>query len=341
MSSDIRRTRRYVLAERPLTRNGPLQEGALRYEDDVLVPDLEEGQVLVKVEWMSLDPSTRTSMNDTGNYLAPSLLGEVARALGAGIVRASRHAAFTEGQRVSGFLGWQEDAVVDGSALWRVPDGVPLSAALNSLGIAGQTAWLGLHDIGRPREGDTVLVTAAAGGVGSVAVQLAVAAGARVVGTAGTQEKCDWVKELGADECVNYREEDISSAISRVCPEGIDVLFDNVGGATLDALLPHTAINARIVLCGAISRYSAGGEAEPLYNWLHLMLNRVRAEGFIYTDHQDRFGEIEADLLPRVQSGELRTREHVIEGLNAAPKALEMLFDGTNEGKLLVRMNRA
>ncbi|SDI61335.1 NADP-dependent oxidoreductase [Nonomuraea jiangxiensis] len=335
------RTRRYVLAQRPATSTGPLEEGVLRYEEDVPVPSPQAGQVLVKVEWMSLDPATRSWMNGTPGSLPPSPLGETMRALGAGTVSASEHPDYAAGDRVCGLLGWQEDAVVHGATLRRVPEGVPLNASLNVLGIAGQTAWLGLHDIGRPREGDTVVVTAAAGSVGSIAVQLAVAAGARVIGVAGTPAKCAWVREIGADECVDYRQENVSAACSWLCPDGIDVVFDNVGGAMLDALLPHVAPNARVVLCGAISRYEGGHGPAPLHNWFHLLFKRVRMEGFIYLDHQARFDEIEADLLPRLRNGELRSREHVVEGLTAAPEALGMLFDGTNTGKLLVRIGHS
>ncbi|MEU1621633.1 NADP-dependent oxidoreductase [Streptomyces sp. NPDC005722] len=335
------RTRRYVLAERPASPVGPLREGVLRYEEDVPVPELGAGQVRVGVEWISLDPATRSWMNDTPGSLPPSPLGEVMRALGAGTVGASRHPDFAVGDRACGLLGLQEDAVVEGAVLRRVPDGVPLQASLNTLGIAGQTAWLGLRDIGRPRRGETVVVTAAAGAVGSVAVQLAVAAGARVVGVAGTPEKCAWVREIGAAECVDHQAEDVSSACARLCPDGVDVVFDNVGGATLDALLPHLAADARVVLCGAISRHQGGSGPDPLHNWFHLLPARARMQGFIYMDHQDRFDEIEADLLPRVRRGELRSREHVVEGLTAAPAALHTLFDGTNTGKLLVRVARS
>jgi NADPH-dependent curcumin reductase CurA len=341
MSGSPKRTRRYVLGERPITPTGTLPEGILRYEEDVLVPPLETGQVLVKVEWISLDPATRRWMNDAPSYFPSSAVGVPIRALGAGTISASEHPDLAVGDRVCGWLGWQEDAVVHGSNLRRVPQGVPLAASLNVLGIAGQTAWLGLHDIGRPRKGETVIVTAAAGSVGSIAVQLAAAAGARVIGVAGTSAKCEWVREIGADDCINYREEDVSTACSRLCPAGVDVIFDNVGGTTLDALLPHAAINARVVLCGAISRYEDGRGPSPLGNWVYLLLNRVRMEGFMRMDHEDRFDEIEADLLPRLRNGEIRSREHVVEGLTAAPAALHMLFDGTNTGKLLVRVSHS
>ncbi|MDX2702769.1 NADP-dependent oxidoreductase [Streptomyces sp. PA03-6a] len=239
-------------------------------------------------------------MNDIPTSLPPSPLGEVMRALGAGTVTGTQHPGFAVGDRVCGLLGWQEDALVDGAVLRRVPGGVPLHASLNTLGIAGQTAWPGLHDIGRPKKGETVVVTAAAGAVGSIAVQLAVAVGARVIGVAGTPDKCAWVREIGAEECIDYREQDVSAACSRLCPDGVDVVFDNVGGATLDALLPHLAVDARVVLCGAISRYDGGRGPGPLHNWFHLLPKRARMEAFIYMDHQARFDEIEADLLPRV-----------------------------------------
>jgi NADPH-dependent curcumin reductase CurA len=340
-SESVQRTRRYVLAERPAASTGPLQDGVLRCEEDYPLPPLATGDVLVKVEWISLDPATRRWMNDAPAYPPSSPLAVAVRALGAGTVSASRHPDFAVGERVCGWLGWQEDAVVPGSRLRRVPTGVPLTASLNVLGIAGQTAWLGLHTIGRPQAGETVIVTAAAGSVGSVAVQLAAAAGARVIGLAGTPAKCDWVREIGAVDCINYRAEDVSVACARLCPSGADVVFDNVGGPILDALLPHLALNARVVLCGAISRYQGGPNPVPLYNWFHLLLNRVRMEGFMRMDHEDRFDEIEADLLPRLRNGELRSREHVVEGLDAAPAALGMLFDGTNTGKLLVRVGRS
>jgi NADPH-dependent curcumin reductase CurA len=342
MSGNQARTRRYVLAERPPTQSGPLPAGALRLEEDVPVPPLAPGQVLVDVEWISMDPATRRWMNDAlGDdpsspvpVPAPVLVGS----LGAGTVSASADPGFGIGDRVSGWLGWQEHAVADGAGLRRVPDGVPLSASLNVLGIAGQTAWLGMHDIGRPRPGETVVVTAAAGSVGAVAVQLAVAAGARVIGIAGTPAKCAWVRELGAEDCIDYRAEDVSAACGRLCPAGIDVIFDNVGGAILDALLPHTALNARAVLCGAISRYEGGRGPVPLANWLYVLYNRVRMEGYMRRDHEDRFDEIEADLLPRLRDGSLLSREQVVEGLDAAPEALSMLFTGANTGKLVVHV---
>jgi len=341
MPTTSQRTQRYVLAARPSTPTGPVDDGVLRYEDDAEVPELQDNQVLVRVEWLSMDTSIRGDMNDTRSYRAPAPLGQAMRGRGAGIVQASRHPDFAAGDRVCGMLGWQQLAVTDGSALRPVSDGVPLTASLNALGIAGQTAWIGMNDIGRPQPGETVVVTAAAGGVGYMAVQLAVAAGARVIGIAGSPEKCAWVRELGAEDCIDYKAEDVAEAVTRLCPDRIDVIFDNVGGAMLDALLPHVAVNARIVLCGAISRYEGGRGPEPLRNWFHLLPNRVRMQGYIYADHEHRFAEIEADILPRIRSGQIQVREQVIDGLHAAPQALRMLFDGANIGKLLVRVGTA
>jgi NADPH-dependent curcumin reductase CurA len=338
MPATGQQTRRYVLAARPATLTGPVEDGVLRFEEGAPVPALQQGQVLVKVEWISVDASTRGYMNETRSYRAPSPLGETMSSRGAGLVQASLHPDFAAGDRVYGMLGWQEDAVVNGSTLRHAPDGVPLASALNVLGIAGQTAWVGMNDIGRPRPGETVVVTAAAGGVGYVAVQLAVAAGARVVGIAGTPEKCAWVRELGAVDCVNYKSDDVAEATARLCPDGIDVIFDNVGGAMLDAMLPQLAVNARIVLCGAISRYGIDQGPAPLRNWFHLLLSRARAEGFLYLDHEHRFAEIEADLLAMIRRGEISSRDHVVNGLHAAPEALRMLFDGANTGKLLIRV---
>ena len=262
-------TRRYVLAARPGTASGPIEEGVLRYEDAAPIPSLEPGQLQVRVGWLSLDVGSRGWMNEARSYLPPAPLGEAMRGLGAGVVTASRYSALVPGDRVCGFLGWQEDAVVDGQDLRRVPHGVPLSASLHVLGIAGQTAWLGLHDIGRPRSGETVVVTAAGGSVGCIAVQLAAAAGARVIGIAGSPDKCALVRELGAEDCIDYKTEDVPAALSARFPDGVDVVFDNVGGTLLDGLLPLLAVNARVVLCGAVSRYD-GGPA-PLRNWFHLL----------------------------------------------------------------------
>jgi NADPH-dependent curcumin reductase CurA len=331
---------RLILARRPDTLTDPIADDVLRYETSD-VPEPAEGQFLVRIHWMSLDPATRGWMNDNRNYIVPTEIGEVMRALSAGEVIASKHPRYPVGALVEGLLGAQEYAISDGKSsdgkeIRIIPSTIPLAASLNVLGINGLTAWFGIHDIGTPKAGETAVVTAAAGGVGSVAVQLLKAAGCRVIGLAGDQEKCDWVRSLGAVECINYKTDDVTTAIARLCPDRIDIVFDNVGGSMLDSLLPSLAFHSRVILCGAISRYK--GQPESLKNWFPLLINRTRMQGFIYRDHEDRFHEAEADLLPRLERHEIQYREHVIDGLEKAPQALAMLFDGSNRGKLLVKI---
>ena len=333
--AEARRNHRLVLARRPEEGVGPIGDDVLRYET-ANVPELGHGQFLVRNHWMSLDPATRTRMAAPLGYTAPTAIGDVISTLCAGEVVASEHAGFPVGTRVEGMLGAQEFAVTGGKDIRIIPSTIPLAAALNVFGINGFTAWFGLHDIGKPKAGETAVVTSAAGGVGSVAVQLLKAAGCRVIGIAGAAEKCDWVRSLGADECINYKLDDLEMSLSRLCPQGIDVVFDNVGGSMLDALLLHIASNSRIVLCGAISRYKA--EPDVLKNWFQLLVRRGLMQGFIYRDQLSRIAEAEADVLPRLERGEIQYRDHVIEGLEKAPQALGMLFDGTNQGKIIVRV---
>lgn len=330
--------KRFVLANRPETATSPATEDLFRFEA-VSVPELLEGQFLVENHWMSLDPWIRGTMNDSRSYQASVGLGEVMRALCSGLVVKTRNPAYAVGTPVSGMLGWQEYAVSDGTHIRKVPDGVPLELALNLLGINGQTAWFGINDIGKPKPGETAVVTAAAGGVGSIAVQLLKAAGCQVIGLAGDDEKCAWVKSLGATDCINYKTTDIGAALRECCPDRVDIVFDNVGGAMLDALLLHLNTNARIVLSGALARYNA--TPEPLTNWFQLHINRATMKGYIFLDHFDRFDEADADLMRRWQRGEIHFREHIIEGLERAPAALRKLFDGSNRGKLLVKIKAA
>ncbi|MGV2103847.1 NADP-dependent oxidoreductase [Rhizobium sp. 21-4511-3d] len=335
MTTSPSTNRRFVLEKRPETTTSVATADLFRLET-VGIPELQEGQFLVENHWMSLDPWIRGTMNDSRSYQSSVGLGEVMRALCAGRVIASRHPDYPAGTPVSGMLGWQEYAASDGSKIRKVPRGAPLELALNILGINGQTAWFGIHDIGKPKAGETAVVTAAAGGVGSIAVQLLKAAGCRVIGLAGDDEKCAWVKSLGAAECINYKTTDIAAALHEFCPDRVDVVFDNVGGAMLDELLLHLNTGARIVLSGALARYNA--TPEPLANWFQLHINRATMKGYIFLDHFDRFDEADADLMGRWEQGDLQYREHIIDGLENAPDALRKLFDGTNRGKLLVKI---
>lgn len=327
--------KRFILAKRPESTTSPATDDLFRFET-VSIPELFEGQFLVENHWMSLDPWIRGTMNDCRNYQSSVALGDVMRALCSGRVVETRNPAYPVGTPVSGMLGWQEYSVSDGTRIRRVPDGAPLALSLNLLGINGQTAWFGIHDIGKPKPGETAVVTAAAGGVGSIAVQLLMAAGCRVIGLAGDDEKCAWVKSLGATECINYKTTDIGAALRALCPDRVDVVFDNVGGAMLDELLLHLNTNARIVLSGALARYNAA--PEPLTNWFQLHINRATMKGFIFMDHFDRFDEADGDLMRRWKNGELHFREHIVDGLENAPEVLRKLFDGSNRGKLLVKI---
>jgi hypothetical protein len=333
--TSVRQNHRLVLARRPDPGVGPLADDVLRYEAGDM-PQITNGQFLVRNHWMSLDPATRTRMAMGLGYTAPTEIGDVISALCAGQVVASKHSAFPVDTLVEGMFGGQEFGASDGKGARVIPSTIPLAASLNVFGINGFTAWFGIHDIGKPKAGETAVVTSAAGGVGSVAVQLLVAAGCRVIGIAGSADKSDWVRSLGAADCINYKADDLEAALSKLCPDRIDIIYDNVGGSMLDALLPHIALNSRLILCGAISRYKA--EPDSLKNWFQLLINRARMQGFIYRDHLDRVGEAEADMLPRLQKGEIKYRDHIIEGLQNAPQALGMLFDGTNRGKIIVRV---
>jgi len=298
------------------------------------------GQVLVRQRYLSLDPAMRGWMNDRESYVPPVQLGAVMRGFGVGEVIRSQAEGFAAGDTVVGLLGWQRFATLDAGALDRTPDGVPLPFFLGPLGVAGITAHVGLLDIGQPRESETVLVSGGAGAVGSMVGQIARIKGCRVVGIAGSDEKCAWITdELGFDAAINYKTVDsLSRAIAGACPEGVDVFFDNVGGKTLDSALQFINIGARVVICGAISTYNATVPPHGPRNYIHLLVKRARMEGFIVMDYRDRYPEVLAELGDWLMGGRIKHREHIVQGLENAPAALGMLFDGSNQGKLMIEV---
>jgi len=305
-------------------------------EEDVPAPD--EGAVLVRTEYLSLDPTNRGwAAGDT--YLPAVPLDSVMRGFGVGRVVESRDPRFAPGDAVSGLLGWQRYAVLAGRSLAKLPDvGLPLEAHLGLLGHIGLTAWVGLLEIGRPKAGETLVVSAAAGAVGSLVGQIGKILGLRVVGVAGSDEKCRWLTEtLGFDAAVNYRKTIVRAGLRRACPDGIDVYFDNVGGATLEAVLALVRLHARIVVCGLISQYTAKGPV-PGPNLGPLLVQRARMEGFIVLDHLDKATAATADLVRWHREGRLQYRLDVVEGLENAPAAVNRLFEGGNTGKLVVRV---
>ncbi len=324
--------RRITLAHRPA---GQVQLSDFA-SDEVELPELQEGEFLLDVEYLSVDPTIRGWMSyDT--YLPKIGIGDEIRSAGAGVVLQSRHPKYPVGTRVFGMPGWQSKAIQRGGQ--RIPEGVTYEQALSVFGITGLTAYVGLEDIGKPEPGQTVVVSGAAGGVGSIAGQIAKIMGARVVGIAGSDEKCRWVTEdLGFDECINYRTESIADGLRRTCPEGIDVYFDNVGGQTLNEVLARINNFARIILCGAISQYDSATPEPGPANIVNAISRRALLQGFIILDHMDRAQDAMQAMGAWLAQGRLEVRTHVLDGLESAPQALLDLFTGANVGKTLVRL---
>jgi NADPH-dependent curcumin reductase CurA len=304
------------------------------------LPEPGDGQFRVKVEYLSLDPAMRGWMNEGRSYVPPVQIGEVMRALGAGTVESSNNPGFDVGDTVVGVFGAQEHAVSDGAGVIKVdPALVPLPVYLGALGMPGMTAYFGLLDVGEPKEGDVVVVSGAAGAVGSVAGQIAKVKGCHVIGIAGGAEKCKWiVDDLGFDAAIDYKSEDVRAALKQHCPKGIDVYFDNVGGEILDAVLGRLARHARIVICGAISQYNSEGPMKGPSNYMSLLVNRARMEGFVVFDYADRYAHAAIEMAGWMAEGKLKHREDIVEGLETFPDALSKLFKGENIGKLVLKV---
>ncbi|MCI4676812.1 NADP-dependent oxidoreductase [Candidatus Mycolicibacterium alkanivorans] len=330
--------RRFLLRERPSGRIGPDT-----FElNEQPVPALGDGEALVRVDWISLDPTNRMWINDTPTYLPPVGIGEVMRAAGMGEVVASNNPNYTVGQTVQGLLGWQDYAVVSETSMVNlvdVADGVSPSAYLGVLGMTGLTAWVGIRDIGKPKPGETVVVSAAAGAVGSVAGQLAKASGARVVGVAGGPQKCALLTdELGFDAAVDHRADDWAAQLKAATPNGIDVDFENIGGPVMDAIFGRLNISARVALCGLISEYNAEDPPPGPRAFGNLLIQRALVKGFIVLDHFGQAPEAVTEIAGLLQQGKLKPLETVVEGFEQLPTAINMLFDGKNVGKLVVKL---
>lgn len=330
--------KQWRIAARP---TGPVQASDFAWVEEP-VPALQTGQVLVRNVYLSIDPTNRGWLNETRTYLPPVPLGSVVRGTALGVVEASANERFQPGDRVMGLLGWQLYAISDGRGLTPVPElGVPLTAHLGLFGHIGLTAYFGLLEIGQPRTGETLVVSAAAGAVGSLVGQIGKIHGCHVVGIAGTDEKCRWITaELGFDAAINYKTESVPERLKALCPRGVDIYFDNVGGLILDAVLSRINLRARIVLCGLISQYNNAGNPVPgLSNLGALLVQRARIEGFIVLDYLPRMMEAFPHLAQWYMQGKLKYRIHVVDGLEQAPAALNMLFDGANQGKLIVQVS--
>jgi NADPH-dependent curcumin reductase CurA len=329
--------RRWVLAKRPV---GIIAEDCFRLAEEAVPEPSKDGEFVVRNLVLSCDPTQRGWLSrDT--YMPAVKIGEVVRSAGGGRVVASKNPNFAVGDRVAGMVGWQDYVLVgEGGYLPnKLPPGVPFETALSVLGATGITAYFGLLDVGKPKAGETVVVSGAAGATGSIVGQIARIQGCRSIGIAGGKDKCEWlVKEARFDAAIDYKSEDVAARLREVCPKGIDVYFDNVGGELLDVALAQLAMRGRIVLCGAISTYN---DAEPRpgpKNYMNLLLKRGRMEGFLVLDYMARSMEAAMHLWPWVQEGKLVYRVDVAKGLESAPGALRRLFSGENMGKQLVRI---
>lgn len=306
---------------------------------DYALPALDDGMVHVRNRWLSVDPYMRSRMNDVKSYIPSFVVGEPMEGGAVGEVVESRDPAFQPGDKVLHMLGWRDEAVLPAKALNKLPTipGVEPQAFLGNLGLTGGTAYFGLLEAASAKEGDIVFVSAAAGAVGSAVVQIAKAKGMTVIGSAGGADKCDFVKSLGADEVVDYKAGSVLKQLAAVAPKGIDVYFDNVGGDHLDAALAVARQNARFAICGMIEGYNTG-EPTQLRFLMRLIAMRIRMQGFIYTDYMGQMGRFYQEMGGWIASGQVKSRDTVMEGLDRTLDAFLGLFTGANTGKMLVRL---
>jgi hypothetical protein len=305
------------------------------------LPAPAAGQLLVAISHISLDPAMRGWMNAGASYIEPVQIGDVMRAAAVGQVLASEHPGFAPGDDVAGTFGVQEFALSDGRGVMKIdPSLAPAPTYLGTLGLSGMTAYFGLLDVGRLKDGDTVVVSAAAGAVGSIVGQIAKIKGARVIGIAGGETKCGWlVDELGFDAAIDYKSQHVARELRASAPDGVDVYFDNVGGEILDAVLTNLARGARVVICGAVSQYNSSDGVRGPSNYLALLVARASMTGMVVFDYASRFGEAASEITSWLADGRLVSREDIVEGgVDAFPETLLKLFSGENLGKLVLRV---
>jgi NADPH-dependent curcumin reductase CurA len=331
--------KRWVLRRRP---EGDIRPGDLEFIEEP-IQDLADGEVLVRTLYLSLDPTNRIWMSDQDQYMPPVQIGDTMRGGSLGVVERSRSERFKQGDVVNtGLGGWTTHLITNGGALMPAPQlpGVPLTAYMSVLGATGLTAWFGMCDIGKPQPGETVVVSAAAGAVGSVAGQIAKLKGARVIGIAGGKAKCDWIcGDLGFDGAIDYKSEDVGAALDRLCPDGIDVNFENVGGDIMNAVVSRMNNFGRMPLCGMISTYNDNDRPAGPTDFARVLMHRLTIRGFIITDFLPRAGEAMAELIPWVIQDKLKWKVHVDQGLEGAMESLQRLFTGDHDGKLLIRVS--
>ncbi|MGI9590398.1 MAG: NADP-dependent oxidoreductase [Myxococcota bacterium] len=332
MMSEV--NRQWLLRSRPV---GMVKESDFE-RNDAPIPSPAEGQILVRNTHLAFEPAMRGWMEDRPSYIPPVGLGEVMRGMTVGEVVESKLAGYEPGELVSGMGGWQAYTLGDAS-FTKVPPGVEAPLAMSVLAITGLTAYFGLLDLGKPQAGETVVVSGAAGATGSVAGQIAKIQGCRVIGIAGGADKCGWLtKDAHFDAAIDYKSEDVGARLSELCPDGIDVFFDNVGGDILNEVLARIAQKARVVLCGAISGYNLEEQPPGPANYFNLVIQRARMEGFIVLDYLPRFAEASAQLLAWVREGSIAWQADVQHGFENTPKTFLRLFRGANTGKQLLEL---
>jgi len=326
----------FRLAARPV---GMPKKSDWNYTEEP-VRDPGPGEVLVKVMYLSLDPAMRGWMNEGKSYIEPVKIGDVMRAFGGGRVVASNNPAYSVGDQVTGIFGIQEYFLSDGKGLNKIDTRMlPMPVYLSALGITGLTAYFGLLDVGQAKAGDTVVVSGAAGATGMMVGQIAKIKGCRAVGIAGGPEKCAYLtRELGFDAAIDYKNEDVSKALRQHCHNGVNVYFDNVGGEILDAVLAQLARFARVVICGAISQYNNTDGIKAPSNYLSLLINSARMEGFIVFNYQSRYAEAAREMAGWIAARKLKSKEDIVEGLQTFPDTLLKLFRGENTGKLMLKL---
>ena len=332
------KNRQWVLKNRPF---GDLKDGDLELVETA-VPEPADGEVLIRTVYLSLDPTNRTWMNDSEGYLPPVQLGSVMRGLSLGVVEASKSDRFAIGDIVTTSAGgWADYAAIPAAAAGKVHrfPGLPLTANMSVLGMTGLTAYFGVTDVLQPQPGETMVISAAAGAVGSIAGQVAKQKGARVIGIAGGPAKCAWLTdELGFDAAIDYKNERVGEALDRLAPDGVEMSFENVGGEIMNATWNRTKFHGRIAVCGMISAYNATSAPKPP-NLARLITHRLKVQGFLVLDYQSRAREMVAEMGPWLANGRVKWKVHVDEGLEDAVASLGRLFTGAHDGKLLVRVS--
>ena len=335
-----RTNRSWRLRQRP---EGIIDENDLELVTDE-IPEIQEGQVLAKTIYFSLDPTNRIWMSDIDQYMEPVEIGDIMRAGGSlAIVEESKVPHVKVGDIVQGGMhgGWQEYFIIPGEEAASIPliESIPLTALISVLGFTGPTAYFGFLDIGQPKKGETVVVSAAAGAVGSIVCQIAKIKGCRVVGIAGSDKKCNWLKnDLKVDEVINYKKDDILESLKEKCPEGIDIYFENVGGETLDAALTLMNNYGRIPVCGLISMYN-DWEAPGPKMFRNILMKRLTVKGFLVSDYLDRYAESLESLSEWMAEGKIQYKVDIVEGIENAPSAVNKLFTGENTGKLVIKVS--